>query len=78
MPEKAFSVCIKDSVFIDPTCGTGGMLIESIRHMDNQKMAYGKIFGQEINMTTSAIARMNLYLHGAHDFTIEQGDCNHR
>ena len=58
----------------DPTCGTGGMLIESIRHMDNQKMAYGKIFGQEINMTTSAIARMNLYLHGARDFTIEQGD----
>lgn len=58
----------------DPTCGTGGMLIESIRHMDNQKMAYGKIFGQEINMTTSAIARMNLYLHGAHDFVIEQGD----
>ncbi len=58
----------------DPTCGTGGMLIESIRHMNNQQMAYGKIFGQEINMTTSAIARMNLYLHGAHDFSIEQGD----
>lgn len=58
----------------DPTCGTGGMLIESIRHMNNQKLAYGKIFGQEINMTTSAIARMNLYLHGAHDFVIEQGD----
>lgn len=58
----------------DPTCGTGGMLIESIRHMHNQKLAYGKIFGQEINMTTSAIARMNLYLHGAHDFVIEQGD----
>ncbi len=58
----------------DPTCGTGGMLIESIRHMNNHKLAYGKIFGQEINMTTSAIARMNLYLHGAHDFVIEQGD----
>lgn len=58
----------------DPSCGTGGMLIESIRHMDNQKLAYGKIFGQEINMTTSAIARMNLYLHGAHDFSIRQGD----
>ena len=58
----------------DPTCGTGGMLIESIRHMDDKKMTYGKIFGQEINMTTSAIARMNLYLHGAHDFAIEQGD----
>ena len=58
----------------DPTCGTGGMLIEAIRHMNNQQMTYGKIFGQEINMTTSAIARMNLYLHGAHDFSIEQGD----
>lgn len=58
----------------DPSCGTGGMLIESIRHMKNQQMAYGKIFGQELNMTTSAIARMNLYLHGAHDFSIEQGD----
>ena len=58
----------------DPTCGTGGMLIESIRHMQNKKMSYGKIFGQEINLTTSAIARMNLYLHGAHDFAIEQGD----
>lgn len=62
-----------DTVY-DPSCGTGGMLIESIRHMKNQQMAYGKIFGQELNMTTSAIARMNLYLHGAHDFSIEQGD----
>ena len=58
----------------DPSCGTCGMLIESIRHMNNKQMTYGKIFGQEINMTTSAIARMNLYLHGAHDFKIEQGD----
>ena len=58
----------------DPTCGTGGMLIESIRHMDNQKMAYGKIFGQEINMTTSAIARMNLYLNGVEDFSIVRED----
>ena len=58
----------------DPSCGTGGMLIESIRHMRDKQMTYGKIFGQEINMTTSAIARMNLYLHGAHDFDIEQGD----
>ena len=42
--------------------------------MKDQKLSYGKIFGQEINMTTSAIARMNLYLHGAHDFSIIQGD----
>jgi type I restriction-modification system DNA methylase subunit len=29
VPEKAFSVCIKDSVFIDPCCGSGGMFIQS-------------------------------------------------
>ena len=29
MPEKAFSVCIKDSVFIDPACGSSGMFIQS-------------------------------------------------
>lgn len=29
MPEKAFSVCIKDSVFIDLACGSGGMFIQS-------------------------------------------------
>lgn len=58
----------------DPTCGTGGMLIESIHHIEDTKLSYGKIYGQEINLTTSAIARMNLYLHGAHDFEIRQGD----
>lgn len=58
----------------DPTCGTGGMLIEAIRHMDNVKLSYGKIYGQEKNLSTSAIARMNLFLHGAKDFKITQGD----
>lgn len=62
-----------DSVY-DPTCGTGGMLIEAIRHMNNQQLTYGKIFGQEINPSTAAIARMNLYLHGAQEFRVEQGD----
>lgn len=58
----------------DPACGTGGMLIEAIRHMDNVKLSYGKIYGQEKNLSTSAIARMNLFLHGAKDFKITQGD----
>lgn len=62
-----------DTVY-DPTCGTGGMLIESIRHMQDQKLSYGKIFGQEVNPSTAAIARMNLFLHGAQEFNIEQGD----
>ena len=58
----------------DPACGTGGMLIEAIRHMNNDKLTFGKIYGQEKNLSTSAIARMNLFLHGAEDFKIVQGD----
>lgn len=58
----------------DPACGTGGMLIESIRYMKGDKSTYGRIYGQENNLATSAIARMNLFLHGAKDFQITQGD----
>ena len=58
----------------DPACGTGGMLIESISHIKNKQLTYGRIYGQENNLSTSAIARMNLYLHGAKDVQIRQGD----
>jgi type I restriction enzyme M protein len=58
----------------DPACGTGGMLIEAIRYMQNDKKTYGRIFGQEKNLANAAIARMNLFLHGAQDFHITQGD----
>lgn len=62
-----------ESVY-DPACGTGGMLIEAVRHMHDRRLAYGRVFGQENNLSTSAIARMNLFLHGASDFRIAQGD----
>lgn len=62
-----------ESVY-DPACGTGGMLIEAIRYMQGDKLTYGKIYGQEKNLATSAIARMNLFLHGAKDFQVSQGD----
>jgi len=62
----------------DPACGTGGMLLEAIHHVrasgGNVKTLYGKLFGQEKNLTTSAIARMNLLLHGVEDFRIVRGD----
>lgn len=58
----------------DPACGTGGMLIEAIHYIGNDISAYGKIYGQENNLATSSIARMNLFLHGANDFHIAQGD----
>lgn len=58
----------------DCAAGTGGMLIEAVRYMYGNKLTYGKIYGQEKNLATSAIARMNLFLHGAVDFKVTQGD----
>lgn len=60
----------------DPACGSGGMLVETVMAV---KEAGGnpltlKLHGQEINLTTSAIAKMNLYLHGLEDFQIARGD----
>lgn len=62
----------------DPACGTGGMLMEAVHHVHanhgDDRTLWGKLFGQEKNLTTSAIARMNLFLHGAADFRIVRGD----
>jgi len=60
----------------DPACGTGGMLLECINHLkeNNQDYRTLKIFGQEKNLTTSIIARMNIFLHGVEDFTIVRDD----
>lgn len=66
-----------ESVY-DPACGTGGMLIEVIEHVKssggNPKTLWGKLYGQEKVLTTSAIARMNLLLHGVEDFKIIRED----
>ncbi|MCI6061779.1 MAG: N-6 DNA methylase [Dorea sp.] len=70
---KILSPQPKETVY-DPACGTGGMLIEAIRYMHHDKFTYGRIYGQEKNLATSAIARMNLFLHGARDFLVTQGD----
>jgi type I restriction enzyme M protein len=62
----------------DPACGTGGMLLEAIHHVrenhGDDRMLWGKLFAQEKNLTTAAIARMNLFLHGALDFQVVRGD----
>jgi len=60
----------------DPACGTGGMLLECINHLkaNNQDYRTLKIFGQEKNLTTSTIARMNMFLHGVEDFTVVRDD----
>lgn len=68
----------ENETIYDPACGTGGMLLEAIHHVKEQRgddrTLWGKLYGQEKNLTTSAIARMNLFLHGAADFTIVRGD----
>ena len=60
----------------DPACGTGGMLLECINHLKEKKQDYRtlKIFGQEKNLTTSTIARMNMFLHSIEDFNIVRDD----
>ena len=58
----------------DPACGSGGMLIEAVHHMKNDAQCCGAIFGQEKNVTNAAVAKMNLFLHGAADFDVIQGD----
>ncbi|EJK2993922.1 putative type I restriction enzymeP M protein [Vibrio cholerae] len=64
-----------ESVY-DPACGTGGMLLETIHHVKENggDPRLLKIKGQEKNLTTEAIARMNLFLHGQEDFDIVRGD----
>ena len=62
----------------DPACGTGGMLLGAIDHVQraggDPRTFFGNIYGQEKNLTTSAIARMNLVLHGIEDFQVVRED----
>lgn len=60
----------------DPTCGSAGMLISCIAYLKKQGKEWRnvKVFGQEINQLTSAIGRMNLFLHGVQDFKIINDD----
>ncbi|MEX0663321.1 MAG: class I SAM-dependent DNA methyltransferase [Acidimicrobiia bacterium] len=64
-----------DSVY-DPTCGSGGMLLSAAQELRRQGEEHRtlRLYGQERNLTTSAIARMNLFLHGIEDFDIVRGD----
>lgn len=55
----------------DPTVGSGGMLIESARAVKNPREI--SLFGQERNLNTWAICKMNMLLHGL-DSQILRGD----
>ncbi len=60
----------------DPTCGSAGMLISAIAYLKEkgQEWRNVKVYGQEINALTSAIGKMNLFLHGVKDFNIVNDD----
>lgn len=60
----------------DPTCGSAGMLISAIAYLKEQGKEWRNVavYGQEINALTSAIGKMNLFLHGVKDFSIINGD----
>lgn len=63
-PKKGNTIC-------DPTCGSGSLLIKVGRQADERDFA---LFGQEMNGTTHALCRMNMFLHGMDNFRIEWGD----
>ena len=64
-----------DSIY-DPTCGSGGILLSAALHLKSQGKEYRtlKLYGQELNLITSAIARINMFMHNVDEFLIVQGD----
>jgi type I restriction enzyme M protein len=87
VPEKAFSVCIKDSVFIDPACGTSGFLItaaEYLKKYRKEDIFFNKqkkdhfmnhmFFGYDMDRTMLRIGAMNMMTHGIESPYIEYRD----
>jgi len=68
-PEEGMRVC-------DPTVGSGGMLVQSVDYIKSQggDARNLTLHGQERNLNTWAICKMNLLLHGLSDHRIERGD----
>lgn len=60
----------------DPCAGSGGFLISAIEYVkaNNQNHRNLQLFGQEINLTTWAIAKLNMLLHDVSGSTIWKGD----
>ena len=64
-----------DAVY-DPACGSGGMLVEAANEVieTGTSLRQMRFYAQEVNLTTAAIARMNLYLHDIEDAKVLRGD----
>jgi type I restriction enzyme M protein len=68
-PKEGMSIC-------DPTCGSGGMLIESVKYISKHGGNSRNLVleGQDVNYGTVGMCKMNMVLHGIEDFKIEYGD----
>ncbi len=68
-PAEGMRIC-------DPTCGSGGMLIQCAGYVERQggNRRNLSLFGQEKNLGTWAICKMNMLLHGRPSDRIEKGD----
>jgi type I restriction enzyme M protein len=68
-PKEGMKIC-------DPTCGSGGMLIESRKYVERTGGNPRDLVleGQESNYGNLAMCKMNMVLHNIQDFTIEYGD----
>jgi len=60
----------------DPTCGSGGMLIQSVQYVEEQGQDFRNLSlnGQEDKGNVWAICKMNMILHNISSATIENGD----
>lgn len=60
----------------DPTIGSGGMLIQSLNYIKDHHQNWKNVslFGQEINLSTWAICKMNMIFHDAKGADIQKGD----
>lgn len=67
----------KDHIY-DPTVGSGGFLLEAydyLKQKSGEKIAKTLyLYGQELNISTFAIARINMFLHGLDSADIRRGD----
>ena len=59
----------------DPCCGSGGLLLKFAKILGKENIKNG-FFGQEINLTTYNLARINMFLHDINynNFDISRGD----
>jgi type I restriction enzyme M protein len=66
-PEPGSRIC-------DPACGAGGLLLLAGAEIEKQGSKDYALYGQESNMGTYNLARMNMFLHGKDSANIKRGD----